>query len=36
MADDDSNNALSCKVVLLGESGVGKTSTSLERLPSMN
>ena len=26
MADDDSNNALSCKVVLLGESGVGKTS----------
>ena len=26
MADDDSNNAMSCKVVLLGESGVGKTS----------
>ena len=26
MADDDSNNALSCKVALLGESGVGKTS----------
>ena len=26
MEDDDSNNALSCKVVLLGESGVGKTS----------
>ena len=26
MADDDSNNALSCKLVLLGESGVGKTS----------
>ena len=24
MADDDSNNALSCKVVLLGESGLGK------------
>ena len=26
MSEDDSNNALSCKVVLIGESGVGKTS----------
>lgn len=25
MSDDESSNALSCKVVLIGESGVGKT-----------
>lgn len=26
MTEDDSTNAISCKVVLIGESGVGKTS----------